>query len=558
MTELLLRPYQQRAIDAVWRAWTVEGLQRPAGIAPTGAGKTVMFSAIARQAIDRGCRRVGVLVHREELIEQSVAKLRSAAPDVRVGVVAAGRDDTSARIIVAGVQTASRQKRLDRLRNVELWIVDEAHHVPAPTYQAVLRASGCFDPGGAKALGVTATMVRADKGKLGDTWERLAFEIGIVKLIRDGFLVKPRGIHVRVVDLDLDRVKTARGDFSDGDLGRAMEDSPAPAQIVEAVQEHAADRKGVWFGPTVAFGHLMAQRFNEAGLRAAVVSGQTPKDERRATLAALASGEIRWVWNCAVLTEGTDIPSIDCVGIARPTKSAGLFTQMVGRGLRPAPGKEDCLVLDVAGATRKHKLAGLASLARTEDEPAVDRMDSFDDDLEGEEEDLGDLLGYDDDVVEGLEDFADEVRGTLVSEFIDLFDSSHSAWLQTRGGTWFLPLGKDFLAIVPDQWNRRGWAVIRLGATHGHSSWIAGGIEEMSYAMAHGEQAVSAAEMMYVVKGKEWRKGKVTPAQIEMAGRWGMRADAIAGLRRGELSDLISIEQGSARIDPYINAMARY
>ncbi len=264
------------------------------------------------------------------------------------------------------------------------------------------------------------------------------------------------------------------------------------------------------------------------------------------------------MWNCAVLTEGTDIPSIDCVGIARPTKSAGLFTQMVGRGLRPAPGKDDCLILDVAGVTRKHRLASLASLAKTED--VIQRADSFDDDED--ELDEGELLdlGYDDDepepdVAGELEDYG---RGVLVAEFVDLFDSSHSAWLQTAGGTWFLSVGQDFIAIVPDQWHRRGWAVVRLRPAHGDSVGIAHSVEEMSYAMAYGEQAVTAAEMMYVVKGKEGRKGKPSVAQVEYANRLGALDHLELPYRRGDISDAISVALATARIDPYVNAMARY
>lgn len=542
MTALELRRYQREAVDAVFDGWDA-GEQRLGGVAPTGAGKTVIFSSIIDRAHQRGCRRTVLLAHRDELITQAMDKLSSVAPHLRAGVVAAGRDESHARVVVASVQTLRSPKRLARMRNVGLVVVDEAHHATAPTYRTIMEHLGCFSAGGALALGVTATMERADGGKLGDIWQNLAFEIPIKPLIDDGYLVKPRGVHVRVDDLNLDTVKRNRGDFADGDLGRALSDSLAPDRIVEAVQNHAGGRQGLLFAPTVDFAELMAQRLNEAGLPAAVVTGRQSTDERRAILADFRVGKIQWLTNCMVLTEGTDLPMAEVCVIARPTKSRGLFIQMVGRVLRPWAGKRDALVLDVVGVSKRMRLASLAALELTEVEEVTDAGDGLI--TEGDEA-LDDLM------TEGGAEPPSEVEyrdGKLVSEFVDLFGTSHSAWLQTHGGTWFLPAGYDYIAIIPDPTG--GWMVIRASPTPGISWGIQRGVQDMSYAMAYGEANVTGHEQMLTVRDARWRRQRASPklrAAARAAGVVVAKDD-----RCGDVNDAILVRKASARLDGRIS-----
>jgi hypothetical protein len=338
----------------------------------------------------------------------------------------------------------------------------------------------------------------------------------------------------------LDAVKANRGDFADGALGKALGDSMAPDRIVEAVREHAGERQGILFAPTVEFASLMAERLNEAGFPAALVTGAQHRDERRQALEDFRTGKVQWLCNCMVLTEGTDLPMAEVCLIARPTRSAGLFIQMVGRVLRPWPGKLDALVLDVVGASRRHRLASLAALELSDETERVTR-----DELDiGDDEPLllGDLACAAD---------IDPVMyrdGRLVAELVDLFGASHAAWLRTYGGTWFLPAGEDLITILPDPLG--GWMVIRAHRQVGHSTGIARGIPDLSYAMAHGEGNVSAVEASLVNRSASWRKQMPSTRQIEVAERFGVVV--AEGMRRGDLSDTISVAKASQRLDRYV------
>lgn len=548
---LTLRPYQVSAVEGVESAWR-GGVRRVAGVAATGAGKTIIFAEVARRAIAAGCPRVLVLAHREELLEQAYEKMRMMAPDLRVGRVGAGHSDRGARVVISSPQTMKNPKRLAGVRNVGLIITDEAHHSPAATYRAVYDHYGAFKPDGARMLGVTATMVRSDRKRLGEIWEKLSFNIPIKNLVIDGYLVPPVGKHVFVADLDLDRVKKTAGDLAAGDLGRALADSMAPKKIVEAMLEHAIDRRGFVFTPSIEFAEIMAEAINATGGalgRAEIVSYNTPKDERKRILQAFRGGSVRWLCNAMLLTEGTDLPMADCAVIARPTKSAGLFTQMVGRILRlwREGGKKDGLVLDVTGVSRSHSLAGLTDLG-LDDESRPEREKNEIDELMVDIGDLGDLI-------EGAglgpaeQDEPEYVNGVLRSELVDLFGGSAHGWLRTRAGTWFLPVGSSFIAVVPDRWTGTtgAWAAVRFEATPGLSRIIQTGLTEVSWAMAWGEHDVRADELMYVTKSQSWRRQKPSDRQLDMARMVGI--DGAVTMRRGELSDAISVAKASARID---------
>lgn len=536
MTALTLRPYQRRAVEGTFAAWR-RGVRRPALVAPTGAGKTIIISEVIQRAHAAGCHRSVVLVHRDELVGQTMDKLASVAPHLRAGVVAGRRDDISARVVVASVATLRGARRREALRGVGLVVVDECHHaLRGNSYGTVLQHFGCFTETGALALGVTATMERADKGALGEVWEEIAERIEIAPLIADGHLVRPRAVHVWVEDLDLSKVKAKAGDFSEGALGRALAESMAPDRIVEAVQTHAQGRQGILFAPTVEFAALMAQRLNEAGFPAALVSGSQPIEERRGALKDFRAGKVQWLCNCMVLTEGTDLPMAEVCLIARPTRSAPLFIQMVGRVLRPWAGKKDALVIDVVGASRRHRLASLASLEiEIEEEHDGRVIDLLDDPLL-------ELMG------EGQEVDSVEVSykdGEIRSEFIDIFGASHSAWLQTYGGTWFLRAGDDLIAIIPDPVG--GWMVLRAHPRHGDSTGIERGIQDMSYAMAYGEANVTAIEAMHSRKSAGWRRQRATDRQLRKALDWKVEIEGLT--RRGEVADAIDIAIASWRLD---------
>lgn len=542
---LKLRDYQAAAVDAVRRAWA-GGTRRPAVVLPTGAGKTVVFAHVAEQMHQRGVKTL-VLAHRDELINQAAAKLRAVAPDLRVGIVKGDRREVRGRdVIVASVQSLARQTRRDELARagVRLVIVDEAHHAVAPTYMRVLEDLGCFsdDPlAGAYALGVTATLGRTDRVALGQVWEDVAYQRSIVDMIREGHLVNAKGIRVRVEGLDLASVKRSRGDWQDSALAEAMHAALAPKAVARAYVEHAADRQGALFAPTVELAHEMAEALRSEGISAEGIDGGMPLHQRRALLARYARGEVQVLTNCMVLTEGWDAPWCSAVVIARPTSSAPLYIQMAGRALRPHPGKRDALIIDVVGVTGRHKLASVVDLA------GADRVEELADDLaaydEGEELDLLGLL----DPQPGASgsDRDPGADGPLVAEIVDLFGQSRQAWLRTRRGVWFLSAGETLVFLAPDAEPGR-YAVARCPAKAAGGEFVQRDVD-LDMAMSWGEQYAAEAAGVLTRRGAAWRSGVPTQGQLNIAARLGLSVD---GLTKGELSDAISLAFASDRIDP--------
>lgn len=501
MKGLALRPYQTAMCRAVTDAWA-RGMMRPAAVLPTGGGKTVTVSKIIGDKHAEGLGRTVVLVHRPELVNQWVSTLRLQAPVLRTGVVQASIDQTGADVVVAMVQTARSAARMKRIRNVGLVVVDECHHAMATSYLDILGHFGCLEgtvaPSGmrARALGVTATMSRGDGRGLGEVWEDVVHRTPIAHLIRDGYLVEPYGIAVRVEDLDLARVRKAKGgDYQDAALGAAMTASMAPKRILEAWQEHGSGRLTMGFAPTVEFARLMVDEFAAAGITSALVWGEMARVDREQVLADFAARKVQVVWNFGVLTEGTDIPPVDCIIVARRTTYAGLYVQMVGRGLRLAPGKTDCLVLDVAGASKRHALTtqvdliGTEDVAETTEDDGINLLDLLESDLHE---------GAPGDVLE--QSFQD---GTIVAEHIDLFHGSRLAWHQTRAGMWFLPVGNRYLSIVPD--GQGHGVVARESFVNGRSWWVARGLPDQSLAMAMAEQEVTEGEREVAARDARYR-----------------------------------------------------
>src|SRR5690349_13252803 len=441
-----LRGYQTELVNGSLKLWR-EGFRRIAMVMATGGGKTPTAMTLAELSLAADLP-VLWLAHRTELIDQAVDKAEQVAPGRRIGRMQATTKQYRAELVVGSVQTCSTVTSLNLLKSRRwgLIVVDETHHIAAETYQRILCELGAFEPDGPLVLGVTATLDRADGLALGNTFEAVVDpRIGLIDLIRhpDGpYLVPPRGIRVLIDGLNLDKIRRVAGDFNSGHLGRAMSDAMAPAKIVEAWIEHAKGRPTCAFLPTVAFSIEQAQAFNDAGFVAVHLDGTTPAAERARVLEEFRAGTVDVLCNVNLFTEGTDLPSIACVILGAPTSSSNRYQQQVGRGLRLYPGKNDCVILDVTGVTRRHKLATLVNLG------GADRPEEVPDDLlMYEEDDLAPTVDVDEpDAGEGGE--AEQVEyadGPLTHELIDLFGQAHSAWLRTPGGTWFVPAGPGFL-----------------------------------------------------------------------------------------------------------------
>lgn len=387
-----LRDYQVEAIAAVRAEWEA-GRTRTAVVLATGLGKTDVIAALATDEAAGGGRTL-TLAHRGELLDQIAERCGMHDPTLPVGRVQAGKDDYSNRITVAMAPTLASAKRRARLPRPSLLIADEGHHAASASWLKILDWAGCFALDGraarARMLGVSATLVRGDKRKLGHVYQSVAYKRDIVWAVthgpsrRDplvtgklgpgpddaefGWLVRPFGRVVVADHLDLDAAKkNSSGDYSEGDVGHMVEQDVD--QIAEAWIEHArlpdgSHRITAAFMPTIAATQALADALNARGFKAEVVIGSTPEAERREIYKRLAAGVTNVLCGVMVTTEGWDCPEVSCILQGRPTKLPGLYTQIVGRGLRPslASGKIDCLVLDVVGATRGQSLQTLVDL----------------------------------------------------------------------------------------------------------------------------------------------------------------------------------------------------
>jgi ATP-dependent helicase IRC3 len=357
-TSISLRPYQCEAVEAI-EAAELRGLRRLLISLPTGTGKTIIFAML----ITRRRGRSLILVHRDELITQAVEKLTFVDPRLDVGVVKAERNELDHRAVVASVQTLSRRRRLEQLgTDFATVIVDEVHHAPAYTYELVLEYLSCFEGYGPLLVGVTATPERGDRGPLGHIFEQIVYHKSILEMI-PAYLSDLRAIQVQLVKADFNTLHLRNGDFRDDEVEEMMFAANAPAEVAAAYGQYAMGRKALIFTPSVALAHAMVDAFRASGMPAVeAIDGTTPLDARRAILRRLHTGETRVVSNCFVLTEGFDEPSIDCIIMARPTRSRPTYMQMIGRGTRKFPGKEDCLILDLVGVTTRLDLMTIGRL----------------------------------------------------------------------------------------------------------------------------------------------------------------------------------------------------
>ncbi len=347
------RPYQSECVAAIQEAF--KAFVRVLVVLPTGAGKTIIFSFIAQLWAARG-ERVLILAHREELIDQAIAKLKAATGIVAEKEKAEFNASLSAQVVVASVQTMIR--RLDKWPrdHFSLVICDEGHHSLSDSWQSVLRHFN------AQVLGVTATPDRGDKRNLGQFFETVAYEVSLFDLIERGYLsrITLKSIPLRI---DLSKVRSSAGDYDAADLGSALE--PYLDEIAVAIREQAAFRRTLAFLPLIATSQKFVAACRAAGLAAEHVDGESP--DRKELLAGFARWDFDVLSNAMLLTEGYDDPGIDCIVNLRPTRSRPLYAQICGRGTRLAPGKENLLLLDFLWAHQRHALIRPAHLIAKDD-----------------------------------------------------------------------------------------------------------------------------------------------------------------------------------------------
>ena len=334
----VLRPYQEADIERLRQCYAA-GARSVLYQAPTGSGKTVLFATVVAGAAERG-HRIAILGHRQEITEQISAALDALG--VVHGVIAAGQAETAdAAVRVCSVATLAR--RLDRLTDTDLIVVDEGHHAAARTWRRIIAAAPR-----AKLLGVTATPERLDGKGLGEIFEELIIGPSVEELIDGGYLT-PSTCYAPERTVDLSRVRTRAGDYALDQLADAMSSGIVIGSAVDEYERLCPGVPAITFCVDIAHSQRVAACFTARGYRAAHVDGDTDKGERRRLIAALGSGELQILCNCGLISEGLDVPDVLAVILLRPTKSLALYLQQVGRALRPVPGKARALVLDHAG-----------------------------------------------------------------------------------------------------------------------------------------------------------------------------------------------------------------
>lgn len=385
-----LRDYQVAAAEGVFREWRDHA--STLAVLPTGLGKTVLFAEIIRRMHDMG-KRAMVLAHREELITQAADKIRRVTgleAQVEMGEYRVQpMFGEMPPVVVSTVQTqcaggdgGGRMSKFDP-QDFGLVVIDEAHHATAGTYRR------CVDwyrqNPECKVLGVTATPDRADEAALGQVFESVAYEYGVLDAINGGWLVPIEQQMVTVGTLDFSGVRTTAGDLNQGDLAEVMEDERNLQGVAVPTVEICGERRAIVFAETVKQAERLAEIMNRYRPdRAAWLCGKTDKDDRRRMLADFRAGRLQYVVNVGVLTEGFDDAGVQVVVMARPTKSRALYAQMAGRGTRPAEevaallgdcptasercamirgsAKPSCLIVDFAGNAGRHKLCCSADI----------------------------------------------------------------------------------------------------------------------------------------------------------------------------------------------------
>ena len=354
-----LRPRQKAFVERSVSA--LNARRNTLGVAPTGAGKTIMLSAVTGESIKDSDAKVCILAHRDELTAQNRAKFERVVPNVGTSVVDAYEKSWGGQVTFAMVPTLARSSNLDGMPRLDLLVIDEAHHAVAASYRRIIDRVRDANPD-ARVFGVTATPNRGDRKGLREVFDNVADQISLGELIASGHLVPPRTFVIDVgVQDELKSVRKTSSDFDMSEVANIMDRAPVTEEVIRHWKEKAGDRQTVIFCSTVEHAAHVRDAFQAAGISAALIHGEMPSETRKSVLADYAGGKIRVIVNVAVLTEGWDHPPTSCVVLLRPSSYKSTMIQMVGRGLRtvdpeefPGVVKTDCIVLDFGTSSLIH------------------------------------------------------------------------------------------------------------------------------------------------------------------------------------------------------------
>jgi len=533
-----LRPYQVEALERSKEALAA-GTNRQLMVLATALGKTVIFANLRRS--HQFTKKIMILVHRDELCTQAVDKLQHWNPHLQIGVeMAARRCSDLDDFIVASVPTLGRKgsKRLAQFDPADFSAIvsDEAHHACSNSWRYVLDHFGLMqpDPAAPLSLGVTATPNRSDGAGLNICYDAIIFDMGIFEGIQSGYLCDLRGMRIRS-RTNLDHVRTRAGDFAQDELADAVNTPERNALVVKEWFKHAQHRQTIAFTVDVQHALDLAEAFKAHGVAAEAVWGDDP--ERREKLAWHKAGMLTVLSNCQVLAEGYDDPQIQCIVLAKPTKSQLLFTQEIGRGTRIPegvdnlktctfdPGKRDCLILDVVDNTKRHSVVSLSSLmglgdkldlkgkAITEAKEQIDRVAK-----EFPTANLQDIKNLDE-----LKSIADSVDLFRVSFPPEVANLTNLAWRKAGNG-YMLSASRDLITIsrdLRDAWQVRGQM---RGTQLEHAA------QNLAGAFNYADTAVKASgiDTRMLVRDARWRRDPPSPGQVDLCRKLGIHIPAEA------------------------------
>ncbi|EMC96435.1 hypothetical protein BAUCODRAFT_33786 [Baudoinia panamericana UAMH 10762] len=564
-TTVQLRPYQEESIRAVLD-YLKRGERRLGLSLATGSGKTVIFSHLIDRIPppNRDAIQTLIVAHRQELVDQAANHCRSLYPDKTVDVdMAASQASGYADITVASVaslNSGSRLLKYDPAR-FKLVIVDEAHHIVASQYLSVLehfRLIGDGRAGHIALVGVSATFSRKDGLSLGKAIDQIVYHNDFVSMIEHGWLAKVTFTTVRL-GVDLSKVKTGRGDFQPGSLSKVVNNDEINTIVVRAWLEKAAGRRSTLVF-CVDLNHVAAltSMFRRHGVDARFVTGSTRRKTRQERLEAFREGKVSVLLNCGVFTEGTDLPNIDCILLARPTKSRNLLVQMIGRGMRKHAGKDSCHIIDMVaaletGIVTTPTLFGL-NPDELVDEASAEAMKSLKERKESEQlreqqtaisssqspELTGNVIFTDyQDVNDLLDDTSGERHIRAISPF---------AWVQVDQDRYVLSGSAGELIVAKDKQRYQIVFKQRLPEDAQRKSPFMHP-REVAHASTF-EQAVAAADHFarakfvfeIISKAARWRKSPASEQQVALLNR--SRADddklEVGSITKGKAGDLIT------------------
>lgn len=535
-----LFPDQQEALDAVLAAFH----KQPVGgkvlvVAPTAWGKTIWFSALIHTLARVGiCKPVLIIAHRDELLDQAREKYQMFDPTAVIGKVGGGVHEYGAPITVAGIDTISGERHLKNLHKFGYGLViwDECHHCRAPKYEKVRTALP-----DAFHVGVTATPDRLDGKSLEPLFGLPVFSMKIQEAVQRKRLCNVRGIAIKT-ETNLDDIKSTRNsdgdiDFNQRELEEAVDNEARNKLVAKKYLEHAKGRKFICFCVSIEHAESLTYTFNDIGVNTAVIKGSTTRQERHQFYHDIRTGKLDGLCSVLVLTEGFDLPAINCVIMARPTQSRALYTQMVGRGFRLSPGKRDCLIVDLTDNSFRLRLSP-QNLRKTLDinlQPDETLLDA----LEREENEKTERDAQDKrKLIRKLNE-----RRTKDVEF-DPF--ALPEWKEKPNGIFVLEVGfeKHRIALVPSKGDTGLYEVQARLAPHFDAGQKWSGPQPIDYAMQLAEKRARMLiaepdKKKLIDKNASWRNKPFDPESKQAGMLKRYKIESWEGMTKGEASDLI-------------------